>query len=132
MERTPQGARVTWTVDVPATLAARIDEEDLTEALGNLTENAARHAQSSVTVKARADDGMIEVAVIDDGPGIPPERAQEALRRGGRLDQSGSAGLGLAIVGDIAEAWGASLSIERPARGCRIVLRIPSARPAAA
>ena len=78
-------------------------------------------------MKARADNGIIEVAVIDDGPGIPPERAQEALRRGGRLDQSGSAGLGLAIVGDIAEAWAASLSIEAPARGCRIVLRIPIA-----
>jgi signal transduction histidine kinase len=131
MERTPQGERVTWTVDVPAALAARIDEEDLIEALGNLTENAARHAQSSVNVKASADDGMIEVAVIDDGPGIPTGRAQEALRRGGRLDQSGSAGLGLAIVGDIAEAWGASLSIEAPARGCRIVLRIPGARSSA-
>ncbi len=128
MERTPQGKRVAWTVDVPVALTARIDEEDLTEALGNLTENAARHAQSSVIVKARVDKGMIEVAVVDDGPGIPPERAHEALRRGGRLDQSGSAGLGLAIVGDIAEAWSASLSIEAPARGCRIVLRIPIAR----
>ena len=132
MERTPHGERIAWTVDVPTALAARIDEEDLTEALGNLTENAARHAQAAVTVKARADDGMIEIAVIDDGPGIPPERAQEALRRGGRLDQSGSAGLGLAIVGDIAEAWDASLSIEAPAHGCRIVLRIPGARFAAA
>ncbi len=127
MERTPQGERVAWTVDVPPALTARIDDEDLTEALGNLTENAARHAQAAVIVKARADDGMIEIVVIDDGPGIPPERAQEALRRGGRLDQSGSAGLGLAIVGDIAEAWGASLSIEAPVRGCRIVLRIPTA-----
>ncbi len=132
IERTPQGKRITWTVDVPAGLMARIDAEDLTEALGNLTENAARHAQAAVTVKARAEDGAVALAVIDDGPGIPPEHAQEALRRGGRLDQSGSAGLGLAIVGDIADAWGASLSIEAPARGCRIVLRIPGARFAAA
>ena len=78
-------------------------------------------------VRARAEEGVVVLAVIDDGPGIPPERAQEALRRGGRLDQSGSAGLGLAIVGDIADAWGASLSIEAPAHGCRIVLRIPGA-----
>jgi signal transduction histidine kinase len=132
IERTPQGNRVAWTVDVPAGLMARIDAEDLTEALGNLTENAARHAQGAVTVKARAEDGVVALAVIDDGPGIPPERAQEALRRGGRLDQSGSAGLGLAIVGDIADAWGASLSIEAPAHGCHIVLRIPGARFAAA
>jgi signal transduction histidine kinase len=131
VERTPQGKRIAWTVDVPAGLMARIDAEDLTEALGNLTENAARHAQGAVTVKARAEDGVVALVIIDDGPGIPPERAQEALRRGGRLDQSGSAGLGLAIVGDIADAWGASLSIEAPERGCRIVLRIPGARFAA-
>ena len=127
-ERTPQGKRVTWTVDVPPGLMARIDTEDLTEALGNLAENAARHAHSAVTLRARAEEGVVVLAVIDDGPGIPPERAQEALRRGGRLDQSGSAGLGLAIVGDIADAWGASVSIETPAQGCRIVLRIPASR----
>ena len=127
-ERTPHGKRVTWTVDVPPGLLARIDTEDLTETLGNLAENAARHAHSEVTLRARAEEGVVVLAVIDDGPGIPPERAQEALRRGGRLDQSGSAGLGLAIVGDIADAWGASLSIEAPAHGCRIVLRIPASR----
>lgn len=128
MERTPEGRRVAWSVDAPAGLAARIDPEDLTEALGNLTENAARHAQSSVGVSARADQGSITLTVADDGPGIPVERMQEALRRGGRLDSSGSAGLGLAIVADIAEAWGAELSFERPERGCRISLRIPAAR----
>ena len=132
MERTLEGKRVTWTVDVPAGLMARIDPEDLTEALGNLAENAARHAQSTVSVMARAEDDTIVLAVIDDGPGIPPARAQEALRRGGRLDSSGSAGLGLAIVGDIADAWGATLSVESPERGCRIILRIPHARVPAA
>ena len=127
-ERTPNGRRVAWMVDVPPGLLARIDAEDLTEALGNLAENAARHAHSTITLRARAEEGVVVLAVIDDGPGIPPERAQEALRRGGRLDQRGSAGLGLAIVGDIADAWGASLSIEAPAHGCRIVLRIPGSR----
>ena len=47
------------------------------------------------------------------------------MGRGGRLDSSGSSGLGLAIVGDIAEAWGARLTVEAPARGCRIVMRTP-------
>jgi signal transduction histidine kinase len=128
VERTPEGKRLVWTVDVPEGLMARIDADDLTEALGNIIENAATHAATAVTVKARADNSTIVIDVIDDGSGIPPERAQEALRRGGRLDQRGSAGLGLAIVGDIAEAWGASLAIEAPERGCRIVLRIPAAR----
>jgi signal transduction histidine kinase len=126
VERTPHGKSLSWTTDVPKELMARIDAEDLTEALGNLAENAARHARSSVTIRARSEVGTVTIAVIDDGPGIPLERAQEALRRGGRLDSSGSAGLGLAIVGDIAEAWGATLTIETPERGCRISLQFPS------
>jgi signal transduction histidine kinase len=126
VERTPHGKSLSWTTDVPKALTARIDPEDLTEALGNLAENAARHARSSVTIRARSEKDAVTVAVIDDGPGIPLERAQEALRRGGRLDSSGSAGLGLAIVGDIAEAWGATLTIETPERGCRISLQFPS------
>jgi signal transduction histidine kinase len=126
VERTPHGKSLSWTTDVPQALTARIDPEDLTEALGNLAENAARHARSSVTIRARSEIGTVTIAVIDDGPGIPLERAQEVLRRGGRLESSGSAGLGLAIVGDIAEAWGATLTIETPERGCRISLQFPS------
>jgi signal transduction histidine kinase len=55
------------------------------------------------------------------------------MRWGRRLDQSGpGAGLGLAIVAEIAEVWGASFSIEAPEQGCRVALRIPLARTAAA
>lgn len=128
IERTPEGRRLAWTIDIPSGLLARIDAEDLTEALGNLVENAARHANESVTVRASISEGAIVLSVIDDGTGIPPARAQEALKRGGRLDASGSAGLGLAIVGDIADAWGATLSILSPERGCHISLRLPLAR----
>jgi signal transduction histidine kinase len=120
VERTPHGKALSWTIDAPKALTARIDPEDLTEALGNLAENAARHARSSITIRARSEKDSVTITVLDDGPGIPLERAQEALRRGGRLDSSGSAGLGLSIVGDIA------LSIETPERGCRISLQFPS------
>jgi signal transduction histidine kinase len=128
MERTPEGMRLDWKTDVPPGLMARIDPEDLTEILGNLIENAARHARASVAITAKSDDGGVVIVVRDDGPGIPPEKAQEALRRGGRLDTSGSAGLGLAIVAEIADAWGASLSIDAPASGCRISFRLPAAQ----
>lgn len=131
MERTPEGKRITWNVDMPPGIKARIDPEDLTEALGNLTENAARHARSAVTIRARPENGAVVISVLDDGPGIPPSRANEVLRRGGRLDASGSAGLGLAIVGDIADAWGGTLSVEVPERGCHISLRLLSPAPGA-
>lgn len=128
IERTPQGAKLSWSIDVPAGLLARIDAEDLTEALGNLVENAARHAAQDVTLKAGVCDGAISVSVIDDGAGIPAELAQDALKRGGRLDASGSAGLGLAIVGDIMESWGGAVAIQSQKPGCHVTLRLPLAR----
>jgi signal transduction histidine kinase len=110
--RTPAGARLDWKVEIPESIVARIDADDLAEALGNLVENAARHARSRVSVRARSGGGLVIVTVADDGPGIPQDRLDQALARGGRLDKlGGGAGLGLAIVRDIAEAWGGRLEI---------------------
>lgn len=125
--RTPAGAQLEWTVDIPAELAARIDPDDLAEAVGNLTENAARHARECVSIRSSERAGLTIVTVADDGPGIPEERLQEALARGGRLDQSGSgAGLGLAIVRDIAEAWGGHFEIRTSSQGLEADLGVRS------
>lgn len=110
--RTPGGDRLDWRIDIPGHTQARIDPDDLAEAIGNLVENAARHARSAVSVTGRdGQGGTVVVTVADDGPGIPAARLEEALSRGGRLDRSGGAGLGLAIVRDIAEAWGGRLEV---------------------
>jgi signal transduction histidine kinase len=106
-------------------LRARIDADDLAEALGNLLENAARHARSRVCVLARNSGDGVLVKIVDDGPGIPAERVAEALTRGKRLDTLGSGtGLGLAIVSDIAEAWGARLEIAQAAPGLEASLTL--------
>ena len=132
VRRTPDGQRLDWSVDIPRDLHGRIDADDLAEALGNLIENAARHARSRVRVSGGAEGEHALVAVTDDGPGIPPERLAEALRRGGRLDAARSGtGLGLAIVSEIAEAWGAGFSIEDARPGVRAILRFRRPRAAA-
>ena len=110
--RTPKGATLEWAIDVAPDLVARIPSDDLTEILGNLLENAAQHARERIAVTASAVGSEAVIAIVDDGPGIPPDRVAEALRRGGQLDRSGAgAGLGLAIVADILEAWGGSLAL---------------------
>ena len=86
------------------TLAARIDADDLAEALGNLIDNATRHARSKVTISGAEERDLVALTIFDDGPGIPASRREDALRRGERLDASGpGSGVGLAIVADIAE-----------------------------
>lgn len=116
--RTPAGARLAWSVDIADDLVGRIDPDDLAEALGNLIENAAHHAEAAISIRARTNDGLIVVTVADDGPGIPADRLEKALARGGRLDEGGEgSGLGLAIVRDIAEAWGGKFDIRGRAVG---------------
>jgi signal transduction histidine kinase len=124
VQRTPDGERLDWIVDVPADLTAPIDHDDLSEALGNLIENAARHARHTVTVTGQKTGTSTALTISDDGPGIPEDRLQEALRRGGRLDERGSgAGLGLPIVTDIVESWGGTLSLESSGPGLVATLR---------
>jgi signal transduction histidine kinase len=124
--RTPAGERLDWRVEAPEALSARIDPDDLAEAIGNLFENAARHARRRVSVTAWRDGDRATIRVADDGPGIPPERLADVLARGGRLDETdGGAGLGLAIVQDIAEAWAGRLLIRPGASGLKAEFSVP-------
>ena len=66
-----------------------------------------------------SNDGTFEqptfmLAIEDDGPGIPEEKAREAVKRGRRLDETKpGSGLGLAIVSDLVGEYGGSLRLER-------------------
>ena len=129
VERTPAGARLTWSNTVPADLTACIDPDDLVEALGNLIDNATRHARSKVTISGASERDLAALTVSDDGPGIPASHHEEVLRRGTRLDASGrGSGVGLTIVADIAEACGATLSFDEQDQGFAVTLRFPRGR----
>ena len=99
LRRTRDGARVDWDLDARPGLLARIDPDDLTEALGALLENAARHAASRVRVATARAGASVTITVADDGPGIPAPELARLTSRGARLDLGGpGAGLGLAIA----------------------------------
>ena len=101
---------LTFETDFGGEPSVKIDKIDLAEVLGNLIENAARHARSRVRIGCR-DDGMIYVE--DDGQGIAEADRCKALERGKRLDEKGDGtGLGLAIVQEVLDAYGRKLTLE--------------------
>jgi signal transduction histidine kinase len=97
------------------------EREDLEEITGNLLENAMKWAKSAVQVSVAATGdkgGNFILSIEDDGPGIPEDKAREALKRGKRLDETKpGTGLGLAIVSDLVKEYGGRLSLERSALG---------------
>jgi len=128
IRRTPDGARLAWRVDAPAPLRARVNADDLTEALGALLENAARHARATVAITVRAAGDTVTLTIRDDGPGIPDDRLHEARARGARLDETRPGdGLGLSIAAEIADNAGGALSLRNAGPGLEATLTLPTA-----
>jgi signal transduction histidine kinase len=100
--------------------------------LSELIDNAIRHARRDdvrVRVAAAPRVGGWEVSVTDNGPGIPARYRERVWRPFTTLQACGSGGLGLAIVGRIAEAHGGRTWIEEaPGGGARIGVFWPSPR----
>ena len=116
----------------------RADCERLDRMLVNLVDNAVRYAKSTVVVSVATDGAWTELAVTDDGPGIPENDRQRAFDRFARLDdarsrdgdEAGGAGLGLAIVRATALAYGGSARLDEAGPdgpGLRAVVRLPAA-----
>ncbi|HJO66658.1 MAG TPA: ATP-binding protein, partial [Sphingomonas sanguinis] len=90
----------------PETLVARVHRELLGQAAANLIDNALKYGAGEITV--RVEPGPVLI-VADDGPGIPAERRDEALKRFGRLDAArteSGAGLGLSLASAVAHLHG--------------------------
>ena len=104
---------VTVDIDGDKLAEVRIERQDLDEMLGNLIENAAKYGGGRVFVTVSRAASMVEIAVEDDGPGIPEAERQAIFDRGARLDTTGKpgTGLGLAIVRDVAEIYGGTVML---------------------
>ncbi|MFE9608042.1 sensor histidine kinase [Streptomyces sp. NPDC006012] len=107
----------------------------LSRLLTNLTDNARRHTRTDVSISLGVSDGMVELSVDDDGPGIPEPDRERVFERFTRLDDArtrdgGGTGLGLAIARDIARAHGGTLTLHTsPRGGARVLLRLPGQEP---
>lgn len=118
---------IDWQLDVGSNVRVEADPADLAEALGNVLDNASKWAHSKIAVTVARDGDDVTVRVADDGEGIPPEELTSVMTRGKHgEDTNGGSGLGLAITADIADAYGATLSLDKANLGGLVVtLRFP-------
>jgi signal transduction histidine kinase len=127
LERTDNGMSLVFDADIPADWEIGIDADSFAEIFGNLLDNAARHARRVVRVDATHDAARLTFTVYDDGAGIPADQRDGVLRRGVRLDETGTGhGLGLSIVADLVEATGGTIVLgDAPHHGLRVALSWP-------
>ena len=125
---------VRWNLQIEPGLVADADARLLGRVLSNLIGNAVEALGprgGAITIRARSGEGRVEVAVEDDGPGVP----EEILPR--LFDpyfsaKSGGTGLGLAIAKKIVEEHGGSISAEnRVEGGFRVRFDLPPGTAAA-
>ena len=124
--------------EIPGALpTVRGDGERLRQVLSNLIDNAVKYSPdgAEVQVMTRAQDGRVEVAVSDRGPGIPSEQQRLIFQKFGRAKLGDKTkpgtGLGLYIARSIAEAHGGAIAVESaPSRGATFTLTLPLDPPA--
>jgi signal transduction histidine kinase len=123
-------------VDTSAVEASRIlgNAGQLERVVRNLAQNASRYARTRLALGVGQRDGQVTLTVDDDGPGIDPSDRERVLERFVRSDESrgrvsGGAGLGLAIVHEVARTHGGDVVLsESPLGGLRAEVHLPATR----
>jgi len=109
------------------------DPDMLVTAVRNLIDNAVRYSpeHTRVGVGLRERDGMAQITVTDQGPGIPESEQDRVFERFYRVDsarsrQTGGTGLGLSIVKHVMAQHGGEVSVwSQPGRGSTFTLVLP-------
>lgn len=117
----------------PALPTIELDEERMTQVLGNLMDNAIRHTpgQGSIRLSASASDTECEIVVSDTGERIEPNQLSQIFDRFYRVESSrtgveGNSGLGLSICRALLEMQGATVRAESDGKtGSHFIIQIP-------
>lgn len=118
----------------PTPLAIRTDPQLMARILSNLASNAVKHG-GGARIEVTSARMHVDIAVADDGPGIPPEEHARIFEEFVRLDgrRGEGLGLGLAIVKRIADLLDTQIRVvSAPGEGARFIVRAPLAQSAPA
>ncbi|KQM67100.1 histidine kinase [Sphingomonas sp. Leaf16] len=109
------------TITVPA------NREMIGQAVANLVDNALKYGAGVIRLGVAEAGDAVTITVADNGPGIPPDRRADALRRFGRLDAArtkSGAGLGLSLVAAVAHLHGGTLELGDNAPGLAVRMTV--------
>jgi len=125
----PRGRELAFRVDVPRHQPVRMEREDFIELIANVLDNARKWSRSVIDIRIEKIASEVLLSISDDGPGIPEIHSETILERGRRLDEgTEGTGIGLAIVKDIADAYGLATSFTTaPPGGLRLTVTPPAA-----
>lgn len=118
-------------IETEGDVTFRGEREDLLEMVANLIDNACKYGTSQVVVRllpSFESNGLFEIVVEDDGPGMTDEQIAKAMKRGARLDEAAPGqGLGLSILQETVELYAGELIFERAQLGgLKARLRLPA------
>lgn len=125
----PRGRDIAFVMEVPRNQPVRMEREDLIELVANILDNARKWARSRVEITLEKIASDMTLSISDDGPGIPEAFRETIVERGRRLDEgTEGTGIGLAIVKDIADAYGlATTFTASELGGLRFSVSLPAA-----
>lgn len=126
---------ITFDNDVPETLVVSVDREQMTRVFANLLKNArealeapsGRETTPRVSVTYADTGDWLEVAVSDNGPGLPPRARDNLFVAFEGSARPGGTGLGLAIARELTEAHGGRVRLAPQESGTRFVVALPAA-----
>lgn len=126
---------IEFEVGEPSKVSVFGDHGLLVTAVRNLLDNAVAYSppQTRIGVGVRVVDGLVEIAVVDQGIGIAPEDQDRLFERFYRVDparsrDTGGTGLGLSIVKHVAADHGGDVTVwSQPGQGSTFTLRLPEA-----
>jgi two-component system sensor histidine kinase PhoQ len=132
---------VHWEMNIPDGASYAAEPGDLYEMIGNLLDNAWKWCSQSVVLTVNTDaqgatpgESRWVLTISDDGPGVSDEQATTILDRGARGDQRGDVpgqGIGLAVVAEIVELYGGTVTVDRSASGgAKFELSLPRQKSA--
>ncbi|HEV8534405.1 MAG TPA: ATP-binding protein [Candidatus Limnocylindria bacterium] len=133
VDATADEGRHSFTVDAPPSFPAHGDQSRIEQLLMNLVGNAVKYTPTGgeVKVAVTSEDGEVEIAISDDGIGIPPEDvprlAHPFVRGTGRAGTFAGMGVGLYVARIVAEAHSGSLALESEGdgKGTTVRVRLP-------